>query len=250
MRKELAFSILLCLFVSSCSKSDEKPITLTLQRRNITMHYDEQQNIGASSNSDKAITYLSSDELTAEVTEQGVVTAGIIGSSVITVSDGYNTEECGVVVTPKYDFFVEPYFGFGESMTKVKSKVTSGTMIEDGDMVMYRHSSGSSQYDYLYSFEYGKLHSIGLFFNVVSPYSANYPYYLFERYIYIGQEEGMYGFINRAEDVLIAFDPTDEFEGMYLTIFMEYDEGARSGANGFSEQAKSIIENYKSLKTY
>lgn len=238
---KLLLPVFLSLFIvlTSCSKGDD-PIILTLQNSNLTMHFEDEEEIGAVTNGTKGITYVSSDEYTAEVSDDGIVTAGVIGTADITVSDGHNTKTCKVTVTPRYNYFVDPYFGFGQTEAQVRAKVTTGTLVELDEALGYSYSSGSSLYLYIYEFEDGKLAAVGLLFKVISPYSTNYANYLLERYLLVGENEGMYGFLNKERTVFAGFNPSNTSDGVYITAFMPYEGSARSSLPNFIESINSV----------
>ena len=97
-------------------------------------------------------TWKSNDPLIAEVDDNGNVTANRIGETMIWAND----EFCKVIVTPKYNTYMEPCMEWGTSKSIVKSFMNGFEFVGEDDnsieYIDYNHNFG-----YMYMFENNSL---------------------------------------------------------------------------------------------
>ncbi len=187
------FFIAAIAIFSSCQK-EETPIILTVENPSMSLFSKNKQFIGANTNSEDPITYLSSDEWVAKVDEFGVVEAGVIGTAEISVSNGITTQVCNVEVKPKFTLFEEPFLKFGSTKEQLKQALTTGDTV---DFILFFgnifNADNSNFYAYLYLFDDDeKLGGVLLLLNPTSSLAGNLLNYLSERYIFLGSDEDKY----------------------------------------------------------
>jgi len=158
------FSLLLLLAVSGCKKEDLPQ--LEINRSELGLYYDDRFQLtvkqGGQTVPAESIQWTSTDEMTGTVDFDGMLRAGIIGSTVITGVYQGQTVSCNVTVMPRYDFLREPLVIMGSTMQQVQEYETRKT---DG----YSPSDWLEYYDYAadilylgYRFEEDKLKGVFL----------------------------------------------------------------------------------------
>lgn len=112
-----------CIFVTSCSKEDEKEVVepdVTLSMSNISMYYDQTKKL----TSPNATVWKSENDFVAKVDETGLVTGCHVGTTRIVASNGKSSAVCNVTIIPKNNLYDAPLLDWGASMTEVKNKET------------------------------------------------------------------------------------------------------------------------------
>ena len=122
----------------------------------------------------------------------GKITAGHVGSTVITAKQGKKEGTCSVTIKPKYYLYDTPYFGWGETMSQVSNKL--GTPYQTQANALVYVLSEANGIIAMYMFTDGKLTSVGITLNVKN--ATTLTYYLVERYQPFSAENGTYYFMN------------------------------------------------------
>ncbi len=176
MKRNLFSIMLLCatfaFALSSCSNDDEN-LAPTLNKTSLTLYVEETATLTYSGGK---CTWSSDNSLIASV-DNGVVTAKRVGETIIRANGAY----CKVTVKPRYTRYEEPYMGWGQSKSVVKSHISGyGYEIDESTtMISYKVNSKTI---YGYNFENG-----GLTMSVILTTSLSEASYLIdfctERYI-------------------------------------------------------------------
>ncbi len=219
--------ILMILVVAILATSCKKEQGIVLSETDVTMHYDEEKQLEVSF-LDEAMDYSfsSSNENIAFVSEDGLISGVSIGSVTITVKskDGQYSDECKVVIKPYYAFlYSDLCCEFGAYKQKVKEFEKRELAIEEDQSLSYY---GDMEYVLMvgYSFEDYKLESSAI---IIDTYMGEIlSDYLFERYKYIGYEDGVIVFMSYDKKMIIGFTILDSYE--YIVMFIECPENFKS----------------------
>ena len=127
--------VLIGTMLISCSNEKEKETGLVITPTSINCHFNENTQINVVSGKD--VTFKSSDEFVAQVSENGLVIALHIGSTNIIASSGNEKAVCKVTVSPKYSLFEEPTLNWSLTMDDIYS--TIGIEYDTKWINKYRH---------------------------------------------------------------------------------------------------------------
>ena len=155
------------------------------------MYYEETQQVVVASETG-SFEWSTANDFHATVNSAGIVTAGHVGSTVITAKQGKKEGTCSVTIKPKYFLYDTPYFGWGETMTQVTNKL--GTPYQKQANVLVYVLSESDGIIAMYMFTDGKLTSIAITLNVRN--ATILASYLVERYQPFSVDNGTYYFMN------------------------------------------------------
>ena len=186
--KKIYFLVLAAFALVACNESSKD---LQISPSSVNLYYEETQQVEVLSESG-SFDWSTANDFHATVNSNGVITAGHVGSTVITASQGKKKGTCSVTVKPKYYLYDTPYFGWGESMSKVQSKL--GTPAQVQDKVLVYVLSESDGIIAMYQFTDGKLSSVGIMLNIKN--AVTLTYYLVERYQPFSVEDNAYFFMN------------------------------------------------------
>lgn len=193
---------------------------LQLSPSSVNMHYEETKQVTVLSETGP-FEWSTADDFNAKVDANGKITAGHVGSTVITAKKGNQTGTCSVVVTPQYYLYETPYFGWGESMTQVQNKL--GTPYQTQDQALVYLLSEANGIIAMYMFTNNKLTGIGITLNV-NNYST-LTHYLLERYQLFSVEDSKYYFMDASVfdkatlGVMLAYVSTSSMH-YYQVIYM------------------------------
>ena len=96
---------ILSLFFASCSK-DEYDETIRLDKGIYELYFEDEVQIEAKSSLD--ITYHSENENIAKVSQDGIITGGIVGKTKIVLNNGNETKTIEVIINPRYNLYPNP----------------------------------------------------------------------------------------------------------------------------------------------
>lgn len=187
----LLLAIMLPMVFTSCSDDDESG--LSLNKSNITLYSEDTEQLEANDNVD----WLSESEFVASVDANGLVTGNHVGTTNIIASNGSETSKCAIEVKPKFNTFTEPVLDFGVTKEVIKSR-ESRTILSETDNSLVYSGENDALNMIAYLFENGRLSVAGA--AVSFAYTSELTNFLLERYQVIGEENGLYVFINNDLD--------------------------------------------------
>lgn len=247
MRKTFRFVGLMLMtslsygLISCGSDGDDEP-GISITPASVSMHYDDTQQLKA----DGATSWTVNDDFVAKVDGSGLVTARHIGTTQVIASNGKKSAICEVTVTPEYDLFDNPIFDWGASESSISSKESHAFLRGSDNILFYDFSKNSTSCILGYSFKNGGLSSINAILNY-SDY-AKAGNYLIERYQPIGEDDGMFVFLDaltKDKAKTLVGLTTMKLSGSTVTsiIFMSASTASNSGlsiSNVLNEQMKNI----------
>lgn len=228
--------------MSSCEKEEVKPL-MSIKNNEISIHHDGTEKLIVE-NAEGDITYSSENKLIADVSDDGIVTGRVKGSTKITVTAGGESATCKVEVKTLINFIPEPYQGFGEGYETVKNKIKDdGELIEnDGSLGVMRTIDGT-KFIYLYSFEGGKLESSGFVFSTLSKTLSSMMDFLLERYVPVTQTGTYsYAFISPDKKTAVYIKLSDDLELMYVIYFPYTETKSASAVYSIPENCKEMVK--------
>ena len=161
-----------------------KEVPLTINATSISLISTKTFSLVVSPNTD-GCTYESENSYIASVSSNGLITAKIVGKTIIHVKNTNKNLDatCEVTVTPQYELFREPYFGFGATPATIKAYEKRVLASETTTTLMY---TGENSYltAVLYLFENSA--NTGSSCLVPTVYSSLLGSFIGERYVYIG----------------------------------------------------------------
>ncbi len=238
--KKLLGIMLLCatmvLSFSSCSKDDENLVP-TLNKTSLTLYVEETATLTYSGGK---CTWSSDNSLIASV-ENGVVTAKRVGETIIRANDLY----CKVTVKPRYTRYEEPYMGWGQSKSVVKSHISGyGYEIDESTtMLSYKVNSKTS---YGYSFENG-----GLTISMILTTSLSEASYLIdfctERYVGVtALDDENYAFLTPDKKTMVLIQINTSYVGIAYSPYSStksYDGALADSILEMKQKMDSFIQN-------
>lgn len=243
MKKTIWILLVLTVFLS-CSKDD--PVTLTLQNGQLELFHKDKGFVGASTTGDAIITYTSSDVNVAKVSDDGTVTAGIIGNAEILVSDGTNTKKCIVEVKPKYTNIKEAFYKDGASRSDVKAYHTSTPTSDTESSLIYEFNKGSSSqfYVHVYMMENNLLTSSGIIMSILSSVAKDVPDFIGERYLPVTYSGDIFVFKEKDNkyNVVIVFDRK---EGTVGVMYSKYEDYTKSSTMSIGNEVSKLSKFYQ-----
>lgn len=166
--------------MAGCKKEE----VLSLNATEITLKPNQSFNLVVSPDPDGCV-FRSGNENIAEVFASGLIEARLVGETSITVTNtdkGYYAK-CNVKVTPEYTMYRDPYLGFGNLKSDIKSYETRQIADENDSTILY---TGENSYidSLMYSFE--SIAYTSCLCTIPSSQSYLLTNYLTERYVYVG----------------------------------------------------------------
>lgn len=172
----LALPLLACV----CFACKEEPDLITLKEEVKTLYVEDKYQIEVSSAT--PVEYVSENDYYAQVSESGVVTAGHVGETFVTLSNGVETRKLKVTVEPQSNLYPEPYLDFGISKNDFIDKYGAPDT-NAGDVITYRDYSTAASF-VMYVFDNDStLKSVAV--SVKGTYSPELGKFLAERYFCI-----------------------------------------------------------------
>ena len=234
--KKLSFILLALLAISfiGCQKlidfpepepepePDPEPIVeavITLEDTLAVLHHGETYQINAEC--ENPITYSSEKEYHATVSEEGLITANYVGSTVITLESEYDTKTLEVVIEPMSNLFPEPDIEIGESKESIIAKFGTPDA-ETIEAIGYQNYSENTTMLMVMFDEEGSVKLYALILGVDQKEELDV--FFSERYMFAQEQEGVKMYLNALsleEATLIAGSQVseDELGEEYLMAF-------------------------------
>lgn len=157
-----------------------------------------------------AKTITSMNEFVAYITGNNEVTAFHVGETTLTVND---KKKIQLTVVPVYNLYDDPITKWGCDQSYVKSNQKQGTLTKSDTNSLAYSDAGKSK-GILYSFENGKLTSVGAV--VSTTYTTEYANYLAERFFMIPYE-------HNNETYFVGIDGLEKAQANTVVILQVYD---------------------------
>jgi hypothetical protein len=221
------FSIFACA-IFACYSCNTEFDSLQLSHSSLSMNYEDQQPLQVINESGN-IEWSTENDFHATVNQNGMVTAGHVGSTNIVAQKGKQKGKCSVTVKPKYALYDTPYMNWGATMTQVK--VDLGTPDQEQAKALVYKMNSAGDILAIYSFTDGKLTSSGVLLHI--KYGTTLGNYLVERYQPIGYENDKYYFINamnldQASLGIMLMSTTVSGSSAYSVVYAPYSPSANA----------------------
>jgi hypothetical protein len=172
------------IIISSMAGCKKEGVLLSLNTTEITLKKNQTFNLVVSPDASGCI-FKSGNDNIAEVYSSGLIEARLVGetSIIVTNTDKGYYAKCNVKVTPEYTMYTEPYLGFGNIKSDIKSYETRQIADENDSTILYTGENSSID-SLMYSFEKSAFTSSLCM--IPSSQSNLLVNYLSERYVYFG----------------------------------------------------------------
>lgn len=244
MKKLLLFLLVLPFVLGSCG-SDDDDDSISLKETEKVLKYGETYQINATSSN--KISYTSENKYHATVSESGLVTAGRIGETQISVSDGKSTKKFKVTVNAESNLYPEPNIEFGISKADLIKKLGTPDSQTDSGIGYLNYSTNAPIAMYLFDSN-GKLNSSTVM--VKTAYSSELGTFFKERYVYGTSIEEDYTliFVNalKIEDATMLIGASLYNANYWSTTYMPYAY-KKSKSTNHNSDLQNIHELMKSL---
>lgn len=240
MRKILFMMALTAMVLSGCSKEDVKP-PMSIKNNDISISHEKTEKLIVE-NAVEAITYSSENELIAEISDDGIVTGGVKGSTKITVKSGQETAICNVTVETLINYIPEPNMQFGQSRTVIQNAIKSdGEVIVDDESLLQRRHVNGSDFIYIYMFENDKLKISAFAFETTSKTISVIADFLLERYIVVASTGTYeYTFISPDQKTAVGLFPSDDLSTIFV-MYMPVEETRSTTRDHYKGIIKNIL---------
>ncbi len=185
----IVFIATLIVSFNSCDKDDVDLISLSVTEK--TLNFEDEYQIEATSVS--PITYSVENEYNAEVSETGLVTARFVGETNILLENAQDKNTFKVIVEPKYNLYPEPNVEFGDTKSSIIAQFGSDYTATTSVIGYTDYSSAAPIVMFMFDTN-NKLTSYAIM--VKSFYSSTLADFLTERYLIVGEEDGVFLFLN------------------------------------------------------
>ena len=179
-----------------------KELPLTINATSISLVSTKTFSLVVSPNAD-GCTYESENSYIASVSSNGLITAKIVGKTIIHAKNANKNLDatCEVTVTPQYNMFREPSLEFGATPATIKGYEKRVLASETTTGLIY---TGENSYltNLIYSFENSAYTSSGCL--VLATYSSLLSSYIGERYVYIGTSDDFIMYLSTDSKTLVA----------------------------------------------
>lgn len=233
-KSALACTFAATLFFTSCSSGDDE--NFSISENKLTLHFEEKEQLTATSTAE----WSSENDFVAKVNSNGLVEGNHVGKTNIIATSNNGRARCEVEVVPVYSTYKEPFLEFGASKSAVKSFETRTFFKEQSSSIAY-YGENSSVELVLYSFDTNeklKGVAVALSFTCASEVAK----FLLERYQPIGEDDGIFAFINNNEDEY-TMGITLSVESAYIAVmYLPMTANSRSGDfENRTEELKSLF---------
>lgn len=228
LMKKFLFILLSLVCVVSCTDTSVKE--LQLSPSTVNLYYEDAQQLQVL-NTSGTFEWLTANDFHATVSPNGLVTAGHVGSTVITAMKGNVKGTCTITVKPKYNLYPTPYLVWGASMAQVKNKL--GTPQDQQSNALAYVVNETDGVITMYDFEADKLKSVAVVANVKN--ADIMTKHLVERYQPIGERNGTYILIDSMDsekaNVAIGYSVNSSSSGVILmAIYMPNNNNSAAKA--------------------
>lgn len=231
----LAFSFVGCegwLDIPDDPEPDPEPepieeALINLITTEATLHYGETFQIEAEC--ENPITYTSEDEYYAMVSEDGLVTAGFVGSTSIMLETEGDSQVFEVTIEPTIDLYAEPEVEFGETRDDIVERFGTPDE-EDEEAALYGSYADNAMLMVVFD-EEGLVSYYAVIISTDLENDLNA--FLGERYMFYGEEDGLKIYINALDvadcTLIVGTQYVDENYLMALYMPHEGDDGGEGG---------------------
>lgn len=194
------WAFILPLIFAGCSDDDEKEIMFSLSDESVSLQVDDEYLISST----KEAKWTCDNPFVVSGTNsdyplpQMRIKAKHVGKATIAVVTREGEKgECAIEVLPVYTTYQEPVLQFGASKATIKSKENRVLLQENTNSLGYRGENNAVQ-AILYLFENNKMTSVAV--AVSFSKTKEVTNFLMERYQPLGEEDGIFLFINNEID--------------------------------------------------
>ena len=189
MKTKLLISITLLNLVlfTSCENVPE----MILSPYSVTLYYEDEKSISVTGNT-STVYWETEDDFVATV-EDGVITAGHVGTTVLSAVTENQHAICQINVIPMYYTYEEPIINWGCSKQSIISKKGTPDSTSSSGIAYVQNENKGIVEMYLFENEQLKYSYVMLSLN---SYNTDVSYFLLERYEPITYTNGVFGFIN------------------------------------------------------
>ena len=198
------------------------------------------------------ITYTSEDEYYATVSEDGVVTAGFVGSTNIMLEAEGDSQTFTVTIEPTSNLYDEPEIQFGESKDELIERLGTPDEEEEG-VIAYANYGENCMLMVTFDEE-----DLVQYYAVILPaeLESEMDIFLGERYQFYTEEDGTKAYINAldvAEATMIigsqVFEDDETMMSYLMAVYMSIDDdGGEGGGEGSGEEKSKGARFLKLLK--
>ena len=236
----LAFAFTGCGDWLDIPDPNETEAKITLHTPSATLKSGETFQIVAEC--ENPIAYRSENEYYATVSESGLVTAGFVGSTSISLVSAYDTQAFEVMVEPVSNLYPEPEIVFGESRESVIARLGTPSEADEGAILYAGYTENSAMLMVTFD-ENNLVQYYGVFLDIA--YTADLATFLGERYLYVKEEDGVMIYINALDvnsaTLVIGSEVLNE-EGLVMAVYS--GKGGAVGDHGVDKAARV----FKTLK--
>ena len=200
-----------------------------------TLHYGETFQIEAEC--ETPITYTSENEFYATVSEDGLVTAGFVGSTSILLETEGDSQTFEVTIEPTSELYAEPEIEFGETRDAIIERF--GTPDEENEeAVLYGSYAENTMLMVVFEEDVVAYYAVIVSADLEEEMNA----FLGERYMYYGEDEGLKIYINALDVADCTLIVGEQFlEEIYLMAMYMPHEGDDGGEGGEGEDKGSSV---------
>lgn len=211
----LLITSLVCL--SACSDDDEA--NNLLSPKELTLYAGETAQL----NYNGECSWSSDEPLIADVDNNGLVTANLVGVTNIHAND----EICKVTVNPRYNTYMEPYTKWGASESEVTEFMSGYSNLgKQNQFLVFSDSDGKILY--FYSFTNNLLESSSITADIITM-SDEITDFLLERYVVIYVDESTYTILLESVDGTLCVGINFDIDtGLMMVIYMPGEENISS----------------------
>lgn len=168
------------------TKGDDK---LSLNKSEVKLYVGDTESLEANKNVD----WSTDNEFVASVNSDGLVEGIHVGKAIIEAKSETESAKCEIEVEPQYNTYVEPVLDFGSSADEIKSKENRNLLSEDENGIVF-DGSNDAELMVVYTMDNNRMTSAGVAIDF--SYTAELVDFLAERYQLIGEEDGLYIYID------------------------------------------------------
>ncbi len=228
----LAFFALIGCVAASCSKDDDEAIKF----KDVTIPAGSTLDMSEGKN----LTWTSTNDYIATISD-GTIDAKRVGDVTMKSSQG----SFKVEVTPKYNYYTEPYLNFGASKESVKQVMKDFTLVKETDTALVYEGTGYTTL-IMYTFENEALETSCIMTG--SAYSSLLANWTVERYIYVTTSDNYIGMISVDKKTAIVISPdVINKKAYYFVIYASASNDSTRGRSGIKLSAfEQLMKDYSS----
>lgn len=239
MKKLLCLLFVVTLF-TACSSDDNNNDDINLKTSDVTLYYNDEAQIEAKS--DYKITYSSENEYYASVDDKGLIKAGRVGETMITLTNGKVSKSLKVAVKAKDDrFYTEPNIQFGISRNDLINKLGTPDFATENGIAYDNHSTNVPQVGYIFDSN-NKLQASYVL--VSTSQSSRLGAFLDERYFPIGSEDYNIYFINSllTQTPTMGIGTTLYYLEHWMVVYVPYNDNNKKSTSDSQSLLKKELD--------